>query len=124
MKKLGERVLPEILPILEVGLASEDADKRQGVCIGLSEIMKSTSRDHVIGYSDSLIPTVAKALSDSEGSVRSAAAKTFDSLHANIGLRALDEVLPNLLEKLVSRHLPCLSFHNMQLIVKLLIFIN
>ena len=42
-------MLPEILPILSVGLESEDKDKRQGVCIGLSEIMNSTSRDHVIG---------------------------------------------------------------------------
>lgn len=101
VKKLGERVLPEILPILGVGLQSDDSDKRQGVCIGLSEIMKSTSRDHIMGYSESLIPTVAKALSDSEAPVRQAAAKTFDSLHANIGLRALEDILPNLLEELV-----------------------
>lgn len=102
MKKLGERVLPEILPILRAGLGDSDADKRQGVCIGLSEIMKSTSRDHVIGYSDSLIPTVCSALSDSEASVRRAAAQTFDSLHANVGSRALEEILPDLLGKLVS----------------------
>ena len=47
MRKLGERVLPEIIPILEKGLDSEEADQRQGVCIGLSEIMASTSREHV-----------------------------------------------------------------------------
>jgi hypothetical protein len=47
VKKLGERVLPEIIPILEKGLDSERADQRQGVCIGLSEIMKATSREHV-----------------------------------------------------------------------------
>lgn len=102
VKKLGERVLPEILPILRAGLSDADADKRQGVCIGLNEIMKSTSRDHVIGYSDSLIPTVCKALSDTNGSVREAAAKTFDSLHSNVGTRVLEEILPDLLEKLVS----------------------
>ena len=51
MKKLGERVLPEIIPILEKGLDSQEADQRQGVCIGLSEIMSSTSRDHVRNYS-------------------------------------------------------------------------
>lgn len=47
VKKLGERVLPEIIPILEKGLDSDRADQRQGVCIGLSEIMKATSREHV-----------------------------------------------------------------------------
>ena len=47
VRKLGERVLPEIIPILERGLDSEEPDQRQGVCIGLSEIMASISRDHV-----------------------------------------------------------------------------
>lgn len=47
VRKLGERVLPEIIPILEKGLDSDEPDQRQGVCIGLSEIMGSTSREHV-----------------------------------------------------------------------------
>lgn len=47
MRKLGEKILPEIIPILEEGLRSQKSDERQGVCIGLSEIMKSTSRDAV-----------------------------------------------------------------------------
>lgn len=58
VRKLGERVLPEIIPILERGLDSEDADKRQGVCVGLSEIMVSTSREMVLTFVDSLVPTV------------------------------------------------------------------
>lgn len=47
VRKLGERVLPEIIPILEHGLDSEQSDQRQGVCFGLREIMSSTQRDHV-----------------------------------------------------------------------------
>lgn len=47
VRKLGERVLPEIIPILEKGLDSERSDERQGVCIGISEIVKSTNRDMV-----------------------------------------------------------------------------
>lgn len=58
VRKLGERVLPDIIPILEKGLESEQADQRQGVCIGLSEIMASTSRDMVLTFVDSLVPTV------------------------------------------------------------------
>lgn len=50
VRKLGERVLPEIIPILESGLDSDEADQRQGVCIGLSEIMASTSKDHVSAF--------------------------------------------------------------------------
>lgn len=47
VRKLGEKILPEIIPILEDSLRSDKSDERQGVCIGLSEIMKSTSRDAV-----------------------------------------------------------------------------
>ncbi len=100
VRKLGERVLPEIIPILESGLSSEEADQRQGVCIGLSEIMASTSKEHVSVFADSLIPTVRRALTDPLPDVREAAAHTFDNLHHNIGARAVDEILPNLLNDL------------------------
>ncbi|KAI8491411.1 eIF-2-alpha kinase activator GCN1 [Branchiostoma belcheri] len=45
VRKLGERVLQDVVPILERGLQSDKSDQRQGVCIGLSEIIKSTSKD-------------------------------------------------------------------------------
>uniref|UniRef100_A0A6Q2X9D2 TOG domain-containing protein n=1 Tax=Esox lucius TaxID=8010 RepID=A0A6Q2X9D2_ESOLU len=86
VRKLGEKILPEIIPILEEGLRSDKSDERQGVCIGLSEIMKSTSRDAVLIFSESLVPTVRKALCDPLEEVREAAAKTFEQLHATIGL--------------------------------------
>ena len=100
VRKLGERVLPEIIPILEAGLNSEQSDTRQGVCIGLSEIMASTSREMVMTFVDSLVPTVRKALCDPLTEVRQAAAKTFDSLHSTVGSRALDDILPYMLEQL------------------------
>ncbi|CAG9759746.1 unnamed protein product [Ceutorhynchus assimilis] len=100
VRKLGERVLPEIIPILEKGLQSDQPDQRQGVCIGLSEIMASTSKDMVFTFVNSLVPTVRKALCDPLPLVRQAAAKTFDSLHSTVGTRALDDILPNLLNQL------------------------
>ncbi|XP_045475078.1 eIF-2-alpha kinase activator GCN1 [Harmonia axyridis] len=100
VRKLGERVLPEIIPILERGLQSERPDQRQGVCIGLSEIMFSTSRDMVLTFVNSLVPTVRKALCDPLPEVREAAARTFDSLHSTVGTRALDDILPTMLNQL------------------------
>ncbi|XP_050665162.1 eIF-2-alpha kinase activator GCN1 isoform X1 [Leptidea sinapis] len=100
VRKLGERVLPEIVPILERGLRSERPDQRQGVCIGLGEILASTSRDAVLSFADGLVPTVRRALCDELGEVRVAAARTFDSLHASIGNKALDDILPPMLEAL------------------------
>nr|XP_039274428.1 eIF-2-alpha kinase activator GCN1-like [Styela clava] len=100
VRKLGERMLPEIIPILESELESEDEDQRQGVCIGLSEIIKSCSKDAILTFSDSLLPTVRKGLCDSHPDVRTAAATTFENLHAAIGQQALEEILPDLLEKI------------------------
>ncbi|XP_043924837.1 eIF-2-alpha kinase activator GCN1 [Protopterus annectens] len=100
VRKLGEKILPEIIPILEEGLRSDKSDKRQGVCIGLSEIMKSTSKDAVMVFSESLVPTVRKALCDPLEEVREAAAKTFEQLHSTIGYQALEDILPSLLEQL------------------------
>ncbi|CAI8049233.1 eIF-2-alpha kinase activator GCN1, partial [Geodia barretti] len=102
VRKLGERVLPEVIPMLERGLTSTDSKERQGVCIGLSEIIQQTSRDHVLLYMDSLLPTVRNSLCDVEEEVRAAAAQTFNSLHSTIGPRILDEVLTPLLNDLSS----------------------
>merc|ERR1719266_1207375 len=102
VKKLGERVLPEIIPILEEGLKSDMPEKRQGVCVGLSEIMSSTSRDMVLTFVNSLVPTVRRALCDHLPEVRAAAAKTFDSLHNTVGSRALDDILPPMLEEMTN----------------------
>lgn len=100
VKKLGERILPDIIPILERGLDSERAEQRQGVCIGLSEIMASTSKDNILAFADSLVPTVRKALMDPLSEVRSSAARTFDNLHNMIGAKALEEVALSLLDEM------------------------
>merc|ERR1719505_350717 len=100
VRKLGERVLPEIIPILEDGLNSERGDERQGVCIGLSEIMDSTSREMVMQFEDSIIQTVRRALTDELPEVREAASVTFENLHNAIGHKALEGVLLEVFEKL------------------------
>lgn len=102
VKKLGERVLPEIIPILERQLNSTDAVERQGVCIGLSEIVACTSRAMVLHFLDSLVPTVRKALCDPLKEVRCAAARTFDSLHTSVGPRALEEIITPLFNNIES----------------------
>ena len=77
--------LPPSLPLF-LGV-----QERQGVCIGLSEIIQQTSRDHVLLYMDSLLPTVRNSLCDVEEEVRAAAAQTFNSLHSTIGLSITKE---------------------------------
>ncbi|KAM4708063.1 stalled ribosome sensor GCN1 [Discoglossus pictus] len=114
VRKLGEKILPEIIPILEEGLRSDKSDERQGVCIGLSEIMKSTSRDAVLFFAESLVPTVRKALCDPLEEVREAAAKTFEQLHSTIGYQALEDILPYLLEQLENEEMSAFALDGLK----------
>lgn len=97
VKKLGERVLPDILPILEAGLDDPDEFRRQGVCIALVEIMECSNRELIGQFSASLIPSVQRALCDPAAAVREAAANTFSALHSCIGSQTIDDILPKLL---------------------------
>ena len=58
-------------------------------------------------FADSLISTVQRAVCDPLPEVRESAARTFDNLHSNIGPRALDDIIPHLLKKLVTTQLLC-----------------
>eukprot|EP00002_Diphylleia_rotans_P033723 TRINITY_DN719_c0_g2_i1.p1 TRINITY_DN719_c0_g2~~TRINITY_DN719_c0_g2_i1.p1 ORF type:complete len:2625 (-),score=670.03 TRINITY_DN719_c0_g2_i1:1508-9382(-) len=100
VKKLGDRVLPEIIPILEKGLESSAANTRQGVCLGLKEVMASAPKWLMSEYVDALIPAVGKALCDNLPEVREAAAQAFDTLHRLVGNKAMDEILPEMMRLL------------------------
>ncbi|MCO5572014.1 hypothetical protein L7F22_025765 [Adiantum nelumboides] len=100
VRKLGGRVLPSIIPILAEGLQKGDESTRQGVCIGLSEVLSSAGKDQLFAYMSSLIPTIRDALCDSVPEVREAAGLAFSTLFKSAGMQAVDEIVPNLLNAL------------------------
>ena len=103
IRKAGEGVLASLLPTLEEGLqTSTDTDHRQGICIALREITSSASHEALEDYEKTLISVVRVALVDSDGEVREAAAEAFDSLQQILGKKAVDQVLPYLLNLLRS----------------------
>ncbi|XAR48876.1 hypothetical protein NMG60_11031843 [Bertholletia excelsa] len=100
VRKLGERVLPLIIPILSQGLKDPNASRRQGVCIGLSEVMASAAKSQLIAFMDELIPTIRTALCDSMPEVRESAGLAFSTLYKSAGMQAIDEIVPTLLHAL------------------------
>ncbi|CAL5322767.1 unnamed protein product [Camellia sinensis] len=100
VRKLGERVLPLIIPILSRGLKDPNASRRQGVCIGLSEVMASAGKSQLLSFMDELIPTIRTALCDNMPEVREPAGLAFSTLYKSAGLQAIDEVVPTLLHAL------------------------
>ncbi|PKA55682.1 hypothetical protein AXF42_Ash011974 [Apostasia shenzhenica] len=100
VRKLGERVLPSIIPFLSQGLSDPDTSRRQGVCIGLSEVLASAGKHQLLSFMDDLIPTIRTALCDSMPEVRESAGLAFSTLYKSTGMQAIDEIVPTLLRAL------------------------
>ncbi|GMF38205.1 unnamed protein product [Phytophthora fragariaefolia] len=103
VRKLGEHVLPEVVPILRAGLSpSLPTGRRQGACIGLAEVIDCCTKKQIEDYVDTLVNAVLDGVCDELPEVRASAAQAFDVLHKGIGYRAIDETVPMVLERIHS----------------------
>ncbi|CAM9654236.1 unnamed protein product, partial [Hapterophycus canaliculatus] len=100
VKKLGDQVLPEVVPFLREGLSAGNANMRQGVCLGLAEIMDCATSRQVEEFIDTLVPAIQDALCDPSAEVREQSAQAFHSLYKAVGVRSIEHVVPSLLKEL------------------------
>jgi HEAT repeat protein/predicted RecB family endonuclease len=101
VRKLGDRVLPVVIPYLRKGLTSDSISVRRGVCVGLSEILAASTSHQIEMYLDTLVPALQEALCDaSSADVRSQGAVAFQTLFKTVGKPALDFVVPSLMTKI------------------------
>lgn len=100
VKKLGDQVLPEVVPFLRQGLESGNENMRQGVCLGLAEIMDCATPRQVEEFIDTLVPAIQDALCDPSAEVREQSAQAFHSLYKAVGVRSIEHVVPSLLKEL------------------------
>ena len=66
---------------------------RQGVCLGMSEVLKVARKSDIAQYMSDLIPAVRDALCDESAIVRAAAGRAFMTLYKQLQRRAIDEIL-------------------------------
>ena len=108
VKKLGERVLPTLLPLLCVQLAGaaggseRAAAVRAGICAGFEAVIGSASKLAIAEHAPSLAPSLLAALCDPAPNVRAAAQRAFSQLHSALGARAVAALLPALLSALAA----------------------
>jgi HEAT repeat protein len=102
VSKLGDSVLPQIIPVLRNSLAEGDAETRRGVCVGLTDVIKCCTKDQIIRFIEIIVKVIQDALSDEDELVRKMAAGSFESLHKVVGSRAMDEIIPALMVALES----------------------
>ena len=70
VRKMGDRVLRQIIPILQAGVKDPNPATRVGVCTGLTELLENISNSQLKEHLSQLLPTVQKALVDSDPDVR------------------------------------------------------
>jgi len=97
VSKLGDTVLPEIMPVLKDALYRGDTPTRLGACVGLTEVISSSSKEQIAKYLEILVRVVEEALCDDDEEVRNMAASCFQNLYAVVGNKAFDEIVPQLL---------------------------
>jgi HEAT repeat protein len=102
VSKLGDSVLPDVIPVLRNALYQGDKYTRRGVCVGLSEVIQCSTKDQILKYVEIIVKVVQDALCDEDQDVRKVAASSFQSLHSVVGNRAMDEVVPALMVALES----------------------
>lgn len=97
VRKMGGRVIHQIMPIMSAGIQSEAAETRQGVCWGLREVLENVTRDQLADHIGEILPTIQSALVDTDPGVRQAAGAAIGVLFKTGGGSGVDGVLPTLL---------------------------
>lgn len=100
VRKQGDRILPRIVPLLQAGLDSDDQAMRQGVVLGLAEVLAAASQKQIEVFIDILTPALQQALCDVSTDVRAQGAKAFLTLFKAIGPRCMHDIVPLLLAEL------------------------
>lgn len=70
MRKMGDRVLQQIIPILVRGMQDPQPSTRQGVSTGLREVLDNITREQLQDHLAQLLPTLQAALCDEDAAVR------------------------------------------------------
>lgn len=97
---LGDAGLARIVPMLHEHLKTEDHKVRQAVCMGFTEIMRTAAKGDIGAYLNDIIPSIRDMLIDPVPEVRPTAALAFSQLYKNVGTKAIDKIVPLLLETL------------------------
>ena len=100
VKKLGDRVLPRIVPILMEGAHSDDPLTRVGVLNGMREVASNASKTQLTEFMADILTEIQRLLCDEDDQVRQSAGGALEVIFQTGGGSAADSVIPSLLNGL------------------------
>jgi hypothetical protein len=100
VRKLGDRVLPQLLVSIRAQLADGSAATRSGVAYALADVVAAATPSQVESQLRTLASLVRNALVDELDSVRDAAGAAFNALYRCVGQQAISAILPGLMDML------------------------
>ena len=106
ISKLGDHVLPMVLPEMAEGLSPDSDEKaREGLCMGLAEVFNALSKKQYQEYEHILLPCLERAICDSSSEVLTHAATAFSKLTKVAGLQPAEKVVSSLVKKIATSSL-------------------
>ena len=75
-------------------------DRREGVCLGLAEVLAAARTEQLEEYLSDVVPVIRDALCDESETVRNAAGGAFDAMFRHGGADVASDIVPELLDKL------------------------
>lgn len=100
VRKMGDSILPQVVPILRDRLRSPSEVVRRGACEGLQQVLQAASRLQTSKFLEPIASALRVGLCDESSFVRRVAAFAFNQLQARVGVRAVEAVVPELLREL------------------------
>jgi len=100
VRKLGDRVLPRIVPILMEGAHSDDPLTKVGVLNGMREVASNASKTQLTEYMADILTEIQRLLCDEDDNVRLAAGGALEIIFQTGGGSVADSVIPSLLSGL------------------------
>ena len=106
ISKLGDHVLPMVLPEMTAGLSPDNDEKaREGLCMGLAEVFNALTKKQYQEYEYILLPCLERAICDSSSEVLTHAATAFSKLTKVAGLQPAEKVVSSLVKKIATSSL-------------------
>eukprot|EP00817_Percolomonadidae_sp_ATCC50343_P008160 CAMPEP_0117432536 /NCGR_PEP_ID=MMETSP0758-20121206/12001_1 /TAXON_ID=63605 /ORGANISM="Percolomonas cosmopolitus, Strain AE-1 (ATCC 50343)" /LENGTH=1593 /DNA_ID=CAMNT_0005222505 /DNA_START=1023 /DNA_END=5801 /DNA_ORIENTATION=- len=96
--RLGDKVMADVIPLLSDRLKRGDVKARQGVCLCLTELIKTCPGKLLKNYIHRISPCVKRSIMDVDESVQDAAATTFDVMAKICGRKQVIDIIDSMIQ--------------------------